>query len=62
MNQTEHQELRDEELDLACGGLKWQRGTVNSDVVDARGGQLNTVIGTFTLDVNGKISGFTPRT
>ncbi|ACA15514.1 hypothetical protein M446_0971 [Methylobacterium sp. 4-46] len=32
------QQLSEQELDDVNGGMKWTRGTVNSDVVDARGG------------------------
>ena len=61
MNMTDYRKLSDAELDVVSGGMKWQRGTVNPDVVDARGGQIETPIGTFTLDVRGVISGFTVR-
>jgi hypothetical protein len=40
--------------------MKWQRGVKNSDVIDARGGQIALWFGTFTLDINGKISSYTP--
>jgi len=49
------------ERELVSGGMKWERNTVNSDVIDARGGQIKMWFGTFTLDVHGKISSFTPR-
>jgi len=62
MNRTDTRDLSDAELDIVSGGMKWQRGTVNPDVIDARGGQIETPIGTFTLDVRGVISSFTPRT
>lgn len=61
MNRTDSRELSDAELDIVSGGLKWQRGTVNPDVIDARG-ELVTVIGTFTVDARGMINGFIPRT
>jgi hypothetical protein len=41
--------------------MKWDRNHVSKDVVDARGGQIETPIGTFTLDVNGVISSFSVR-
>jgi hypothetical protein len=53
-------QLSDAELDAVSGAMKWQRGTKNPDVIDARGGQIETWFGTFTLDVNGKISSYTP--
>jgi hypothetical protein len=54
--------LSDTDIDLVRGGMKWDRNHKSKDVIDARGGQIQTPIGTFTLDVNGTISGFTPRT
>ncbi|PWB66322.1 MAG: hypothetical protein C3F17_01720 [Bradyrhizobiaceae bacterium] len=53
-------QLSDAELDLVSGGMKWDRNHKSNDVIDARGGQVKTWFGTFTLDVNGKISSFTP--
>ena len=61
MNWADICELSDADLDFVSGGMKWERGHVSSDVIDARGGQIETPIGTFTLDVRGVISGFTPR-
>jgi hypothetical protein len=64
MNTHDVNEIRDlavAEHDLVSGGMKWERNTVNSDVIDARGGQIKIWFGTFTLDVHGKISSFTPR-
>lgn len=58
---SETRELSDVELTRVFGGMKWERNTANSDVIDARGGQIQLWFGTFTLDVHGKISGFTPR-
>lgn len=55
-------ELSGAELESVSGGMKWERGVKNPDVIDARGGQIKTWFGTFTLDANGKISSFTPRT
>ena len=49
------------EREFVRGGMKWDRNTVNSDVIDARGGQIKMWFGTFTLDVHGKISSLTPR-
>jgi hypothetical protein len=61
MNSTDIGELRAADLDLVSGGMKWDRNHVSKDVIDARGGQIETPIGTFTLDVRGVISSFTPR-
>jgi hypothetical protein len=61
MNWTGIRELSDADLDLVSGGMKWDRNHVSKDVIDARGGQIETPIGTFTLDVRGVISSFTPR-
>jgi hypothetical protein len=36
--------------------MKWQRGTVNPDVIDARGGQRNILCFTVSFDINGKVS------
>jgi hypothetical protein len=54
-------ELTAAELEFVSGGMKWERNTANSDVIDARGGQIQTWFGTFTVDVHGKLSSFTPR-
>jgi hypothetical protein len=54
--QNEIRELTAQELDHVSGGMKWQRGTVSADVIDARGGQFDLLWWTFTLDVNGNIS------
>lgn len=48
--------LTDEDLGGVSGGLKWTPGTKNSDVIDARGGQVKILWFTVTLDVNGKPS------
>ncbi len=54
-------ELSRDELDHVSGGMKCTPGTKNPDVIDARGGQIKTWIGTFTLDKDGKISSYTPN-
>ena len=54
-------ELTAAELERVSGGMKWDRNTANGDVIDARGGQFHTFMGTFTLDANGNISSFTPN-
>lgn len=51
--------LTDEELDRVTGGTKWQSGTKNPDVIDARGGQIKVLGWTITLDINGKPSSAT---
>ena len=50
-------ELTHGEMDQVGGGMKWERGTANSDVIDARGGQIDCGLFTLTLDINGRISG-----
>ncbi|MBR1269444.1 hypothetical protein JQ629_18180 [Bradyrhizobium sp. AUGA SZCCT0222] len=59
--QTEIRELNAIELDAVSGGMKWTPGTKNSDVIDARGGQLSFLGMTFTFDINGKLSSYGPR-
>ena len=49
--------LSAEEMDQVGGGMKWERGTSNPDVIDARGGQIDCGLFTLTLDINGRISG-----
>jgi hypothetical protein len=61
LNRTDIRDLNDADLDLVNGGMKWDRNHVSKDVIDARGGQIETPIGTFTLDVRGVISSFTVR-
>ena len=52
-------ELAIDESEAVSGGMKWERGHVSPNVVDARGG-LITVWGiTFTFDINGKCSSVT---
>ncbi len=53
--------LSDSDIDQVSGGMKWDRNHKSPNVIDARGGQIETPIGTFTLDVKGCISSFTPR-
>jgi len=56
-DQTENvRELRSDEIDNVAGGMKWTRGTTNSDVVDARGGTIKFFGMTIALDRNGKVS------
>jgi hypothetical protein len=54
-------ELTAAEREIVSGGMKWERGHVSPNVIDARGGQIHTWFGTFTLDVHGKISSYTPN-
>ena len=53
-------ELTTSDLDQVTGGMKWDRGYVNPDVIDARGGQFNFLGLTFTLDLSGHVSSITP--
>jgi hypothetical protein len=53
---SEANELGEEALAHATGGMKYTRGTTNSNVIDARGGQFEVVGVKFTLNVNGTIS------
>jgi bacteriocin-like protein len=53
-------ELSDDELDHVSGGMKWDRGHKSPNVIDARGGQVETWFGTFTFDVHGKVSSYNP--
>ena len=64
MNVEEKNEIREltvAELEVVSGGMKWDRNHVSPNVIDARGGQVDTWFGTVTLDVNGKVSGITPK-
>jgi len=55
-------ELDTTDLDLAVGGMKWNRNTENPDVIDARGGQISLFGYSVTFDINGHISSFnTPK-
>ncbi|MDI1262457.1 MAG: hypothetical protein PS018_04275 [bacterium] len=58
MNEATH-ELNIEMLDAVAGGLKWQPGTRNDDVIDARGGQIKIFGFTVTLDIKGNPSSIT---
>ena len=60
MSITDIRTLSDVDLDVVSGGMKWERGHVSPNVIDARGGQIETWFGTFTLDIHGKISSYTP--
>jgi len=61
MHRTDIRELNDADLDLVSGSMKWDHNYVSKNVIDARGGDIYTPFGTFTRDVNGAISSFTPR-
>jgi hypothetical protein len=52
-------QLTEEELDGVSGGMKWEPGTKNPDLIDARGGQIKVFGWTITLDANGKPSSAT---
>ncbi|MFZ0791099.1 MAG: hypothetical protein WAM94_15915 [Chromatiaceae bacterium] len=49
-------ELSRDELRRVNGGMKWERGTPNADVIDARGGQTVILGLTLTFDINGNVS------
>lgn len=49
-------ELTSSERRCVSGGLKYDPNYVNPDVIDARGGQVQFLGLTFTVDVNGKVS------
>lgn len=53
---NEIRKLNIDELDAASGGFKWQPGTKNPDVIDARGGLIRFLGFTFTRDINGNVS------
>ena len=53
---NEIRELSVDELDAVSAGLKWQPGTKNPDVIDARGGSVRFLGMTFTRDIHGKVS------
>lgn len=55
-NQPCDYELNADMLDAVSGGMKWQPGTKNSDVIDARGGQVKILGFTVTLDIKGNPS------
>ena len=50
------EDLTSAELSRVSGGMKWERNTKNDDVIDARGGQIEILGFTFTLDSKGNIS------
>jgi hypothetical protein len=52
-------EVNMDELDAVSGGMKWQPGTKNDDVIDARGGQIKIFGFTITLDIKGNPSSIT---
>ena len=58
MIDVNNRELNIGELAAVSGGMKWTP-VDNKDVVDARGGQVKVLGWTFTLDVNGNVSGAT---
>ena len=53
---TQALELTPAERGRVSGGLKYDHNYVNPDVIDARGGQVQFLGLTFTVDVNGKVS------
>jgi len=48
--------LTSEELREVSGGLKWESGTKNDHVIDARGGKTTMGGITFTFDIEGNVS------
>ncbi len=52
--------LTADETASVSGGMKWTRGTINPDVIDARGGSFTFLGITFTKDIKGNISSWTP--
>lgn len=50
-------ELSRKELGRLIGGMKWQKGTSNDDVIDARGGSMRVFGFIATFDINGNLSG-----
>jgi len=52
--------MTDEELAAVVGGMKTDPNYESSNVIDARGGQIQGLLGwTITFDVNGNISSVT---
>jgi hypothetical protein len=51
--------LASHEIDAVSGGMKWVRGTSNSDVIDARGGSFVILGWRFTRDLQGNPSSVT---
>jgi hypothetical protein len=49
-------ELSRQELSRVSGGMKWQKGTANDDVIDARGGSMQVLGFVVTFDINGNLS------
>jgi hypothetical protein len=47
------------EIDAVSGGMKWVRGTSNSDVIDARGGSFVIFGWRVTKDSQGNVSSVT---
>jgi len=50
-------DLTGTELSQVRGGMKWERGTENEDVIDARGESYPVGAGIITFDANGHFSG-----
>ena len=53
-------DLSTAEIDLVSGGMKWTRGTKNSDVIDARGGSMTFLGLVITFDAKGNPSSVRP--
>ena len=57
---NENRELSLDQLQSISGGMKWTRGHISPNVIDARGGQFSFFGITITLDVKGKLSSIGP--
>jgi hypothetical protein len=57
---TEHvaptRTLSSQEINHVSGGMKWERGHVSPNVIDARGGQFTVFGWRISLDIKGKVS------
>jgi len=51
--------LIEEQLNHACGGMKWDHNYQSKNVIDARGGDITILWWSFTFDVNGNVSSVT---
>jgi hypothetical protein len=58
---TDCRELSASEVSRVSGATKWERGTKNSDVVDARGGSISMLGWVVDFDINGNASGVRRR-
>jgi hypothetical protein len=56
---NENRELSLDQLQCISGGMKWTRGHVSPNVIDARGGMVTVLGWTFTIDIKGNVSSVT---